>query len=375
VKKENLITFLIGLLGIFSITFSITGHALEIDEKLTLRVLSVSESKKTLLINRGLEDGLVVDDHAKFFLTTGVIARGIVIKASPTRSIWSVYRLVAPDQIEKDKVLNLKITSSIKLTKDPSRILNPKSFFASPTRRLLDHYNGIPFEEYGYDAPRGINIASPTKAVDLMLPKEREQYGKRGGLHLHKTIEFFGTIHFNGLSTTTTQEDVETFTGKQAFSDITVGFEKYFRKVDHIFHRFSFQAFFHRSSAEIVDLDADAITQTVLEYGVGLNWHWGNDPLSFGRLIGYWTVTGGFGTATDEVSISRTSLNTTDNFEGASNFITLGLGAKYYTAFGFGARVLLDYYRRSETYEVVDSNDFSRTVSGPRLQVGLSYRW
>jgi len=98
-------------------------HALEIDEKLTLRFLKVSNTKKTVLINRGAEDGLAVGDHAKFFITSGVIARGVVEKVSPSRSIWSLYRVVDPAEITDNKVLNLKIASPVKITEDPSKSL------------------------------------------------------------------------------------------------------------------------------------------------------------------------------------------------------------------------------------------------------------
>jgi hypothetical protein len=98
-------------------------HALEIDEKLTLRFLKVSSTKKTVLINRGGEDGLVVGDHAKFFITAGVIARGVVEKVSPSRSVWSLYRVVDPTEIVEDKVLNLKISSPVRITSDPTKSL------------------------------------------------------------------------------------------------------------------------------------------------------------------------------------------------------------------------------------------------------------
>jgi len=354
------------------------SYALDLDEVLTLRILSVSESKKTLLINRGLEDGLVVDNHAKFFLTTGVIARGVVIKASPTRSIWSIYRLVAPAQILKDKVLNLKVSSAVKLTKDPSRILTPKSFFASPPTRLQEHYNGIPLSANNSSEYNDKNIANREdreKELQALLPNGTKNFGQTGGLQLNKTIEVFATLHFNGLSTSTNQEGGESFSGNQAFSDITLGLEKYFKKRDHFLHRFSFLAFIHRGSAELGDLDNDTISQTVFEYGLGVSWHWGNDPLAFGRPIGFWHFSAGLGTTSEEVTIDRTSLSTADSFEGTANFFSLGLGAKYYMAFGMGARILLDYYRRGETYEVENAAAFTRTVSGPRLQVGLSYRW
>ena len=60
---------------LFIFLFSSTLFALEVDEKLTLRFLRASSSKKTILINRGLEDGFAEGDHAKFYIDSGVIAR------------------------------------------------------------------------------------------------------------------------------------------------------------------------------------------------------------------------------------------------------------------------------------------------------------
>ena len=105
----------------FLVSFS--SFALEIDEKLTTRFITVSKTKKTVLINRGIEDGLVMGDHARFFLTDGVVARGIVVKLSPVRSIWSLYRLIDPDNIAKNKVVTLKITDRVSLTGDRSKSL------------------------------------------------------------------------------------------------------------------------------------------------------------------------------------------------------------------------------------------------------------
>ncbi len=102
---------------------SANASALDIDEKLTLRLLNVSGTQRTVLVNRGAEDGLVVGDHAKFFITAGVIARGVVEKVSPTRSVWSLYRIVDSNEIVKDKVLNIKISTPAKITDDPTKSL------------------------------------------------------------------------------------------------------------------------------------------------------------------------------------------------------------------------------------------------------------
>ena len=65
-----------------------------------------------------LEDGLVKGDHAKLFDEEGVFARGVIVKVSPTRSVWSIYQLIRPEVIEKSSIVNLKISTPVKVTKD-----------------------------------------------------------------------------------------------------------------------------------------------------------------------------------------------------------------------------------------------------------------
>src|SRR5690606_28898033 len=100
-----------------------SAHALEVDEKLTIRILRTSETRKTLMVNRGTEDGLVEGDHAKFITTAGIVARAVCIRVSPTRSVWSVYRLVNADFIVNDSVMSIKITPPVKITKDETKTL------------------------------------------------------------------------------------------------------------------------------------------------------------------------------------------------------------------------------------------------------------
>ena len=105
--------------------FAFNCHALDMDETLTFRILKLSKTKKTLLINRGTDDGLEVENHAKFYLTsTGVVARAVVRKVSPTRSVWAIYRLINESEINTGRVLQLKSVSAVKLSKDPTKMLD-----------------------------------------------------------------------------------------------------------------------------------------------------------------------------------------------------------------------------------------------------------
>ena len=118
------------ILAISLITYAILSeksYSLEVDEKLTIRLLDASTTKKTLLTNRGLEDGLVKGDHAKFFTEEGVFARGVIVKVSPSRSVWSIYQLIRPEKVEKSFLANIKISTPVKVTQDKTKMHFPDS--------------------------------------------------------------------------------------------------------------------------------------------------------------------------------------------------------------------------------------------------------
>lgn len=99
--------------------------ALEIDRKLLATVISLSETKRTVLINKGSDQGLEMATHAKISLPFGMIARGVVVKVSPSRSVWSLYRVFHKDKLSENIAILLKISKPVKLTGDESKDLGP----------------------------------------------------------------------------------------------------------------------------------------------------------------------------------------------------------------------------------------------------------
>lgn len=88
---------------ILGFIFSIQVFALESFERLNgvkiLRVLS----KNIILIDRGLEDGILVNDHAKLSQETeGYSARALCIKVRGDMSYWKLYRIPYAETISKD---------------------------------------------------------------------------------------------------------------------------------------------------------------------------------------------------------------------------------------------------------------------------------
>ena len=358
-------------------------HALEIDEKLTLRFLKVSSTQKTVLINRGGEDGLVVGDHAKFFITAGVVARGVSEKVSPSRSVWSLYRIVDPSEIVQDKVLNLKIASPVKITEDPSKSLKEEAIpggsesidvSTNATAPMTDE-DKDELKDMGLDGDTDVSTtkSKATKASSKTAAKQTSTVNEDSSTYTTysaKTWEVWGTMYFNSLTGTSesSEKNIDATSVSASSVDFSGGVEKYFSNYNNLLKQLSISVFLHKKSIENGG-EIKAKTD-YLEYGVGANYHFYNSAASVNRFIGYASVTGGKGSATLEVKNSEENIT----INGNNTFYSLGLGAKYILNNGFGMRGVIDYYSSNEKY-LFDEDSESRVLSGPRIQFGLSYRF
>lgn len=356
------------------------ARALEMDEKLTLRILKTSNTKKTVLINRGLEDGLVVGDHAKFFLTTGVIARGVVVKASPTRSIWSFYRIIDPSAVVDEKVLNLKISTPLKLTEDPSRALRYEPIAGEGADTIsVSSGDSIPAGVEVLDSRPELSTEDQDELAQMESSASMRDVVSVTGMHNNRTWEAFGMLHLSSLSGEYTEGENEGVNSKDSSMALSLGVEKYFADPRSFFNDLSFALFLHKRSTGTGN--AVTVDQDWTEFGVSANYHFYNKPLSYSRPILYASVAAGIGTVdiTTEVNSTNTGLTPSESVSGSSNFFSLGFGGKYYLPMGFGARAIVDYYRSGATFDFEDtvgsSTETTLTVSGLRVQVGLSYRF
>lgn len=366
------------------------AHALDIDEKLTLRFLKVSSTKKTVLVNRGGEDGLVVGDHAKFFITAGVVARGVVEKVSPSRSVWSLYRIVDPAEIVDDKVLNLKIASPVKITDDPSKSLKEEAIPGGTETMVMseaptdastdevvvsdadqDELKDLGMEEVKEVKPV-VKVDKKTKAAPVSELELPQTYSRSS-----KTWEVWGTLFLNALEGTSDESSTDTtdttsVSASGTMIALSAGIEKYFTSYDNFLKEFSLNLFLHSRTME----SGDRVKSKTdwFEYGIGANYHFYNSAASVNRLIGYGAFTLGKGSANIESKTLVNGVDTGTPAEGSNSFFSLGIGAKYMLSNGFGVKGLLDYYSSSESYEF-DTGSVERTLSGPRVQFGVSYRF
>lgn len=356
-------TFLI----LFLFVATTTLHALEMDEKLTLRFLKVSNSKKTILINRGSEDGLVVGDHAKFFITSGVIARGIVEKVSPSRSIWSLYRVVDPAEITDGKVLNLKIASPVKVTGDPSKSMKEEEIPAGSDSMSMSEdakteivpqnssdeqkeLEGMGMEDTEKSSPKESRPAKKTPNEVSEIEATPSSYASSSV----RNWELWGTMYLSSLS----GKDQTDASIKESIVDFSAGIERYFLNTE-FFKNASATLFIHKKTLS----GSNDSSSDWLEYGAGANYHFYNAAGVTNKPIGFVGFNAGAGNALDKEA------NMAD-VKWATSFYAFALGMKYVFHNGFGLRTVFDYYNTTEAFET-----FKRTLSGPRVQVGLSYRF
>lgn len=352
--------------------FSSNVFALEIDEKLTMRILKTSDSKKTLLINRGIEDGLAEGDHAKFFTTSGVVARGQIVKISPTRSVWAIYRLIDAEAISVDTVMNLKISSPVKVTDDDSKMITKEPEVKVGVARG-DSKLDIPLAEGADD----LAAMSPSDEKDEMasvmnLPQVNTNI-------LNKNMEVFGTLNVTSLSGNSTPAS-GTGALKMNYSDLNfqVGGEYYFKHENTWYSRFSFFPYLSYSQSQIGSSVGLNVTTTVMELGGGVNWYPLTRPSEAFKFIPFVTATLGTGSISSKSEIINSTSFTTVDQSGALSAFSIGGGVKYYIQNGFGIRAIVDYHLRSSTLEAVPAtNNVSYDVSqsGFRILMGIGYRF
>lgn len=343
--------------------------ALEVDEKLTLRILKTSESGKTILINRGFEDGLVKGDHAKFFLSVGVVARGVLLKGSPTRSVWSIYRLVNKGYIRDDQVMNLKITAPVKVTKDES-----KTLVQDDTSAIL---KGDPRELNIPLAPGADDLSQEDKA--LLENRERLLVDRDSMINLtDKNREVYTTFFYASYTTTATPDKSKTtYTSSESMTAITLGYEHYFKDEALWFSRVSLLANLSMVKVGAMSHEGTATNDSSNEYGVGINVYPFKRPKFAGEFIYYgnFSLAMGSTTTTYRPGHSAPDSVTDKSLSGSILMYSFGAGVKYYTTKAYGARIQFDYISRADQFGSDGYDSWIKSRSGPRVVMGFSYRF
>lgn len=353
---------------LFLILYSLlhNARALEIDEKLTIRILRLSSTKKTALVNRGLEDALAVGDHAKFFLTTGVVARGVVVQISPGRSIWSLYRLVTPEAVIVDKMMNIKISAPIKLTDDPS-----KSLYATSTSSHTPV--AIPLAEGANDLI-GQDLEESERSDLLALGGIVSEGILESPQIQTVNLELFSLAHYNFASTASDLGNNESVKETGSGTSFSLGGEIYLPHSSPLLRKFSLFGLYYMGEQNATYSSRAKSSTEIKEYGGGIAYHFWGNPRAYGRLIGFVSASGGVGTTEDSLSFTDGSASQANT--GDSTFFGGAIGVKYFGQEGFGGRIVASYVSRSEDYAFDrESQNYDRTTTAPGIQLGFSYRF
>ncbi len=354
-------------------TFS--ANALDIDEKLTFRILQTSDTKKTILMNRGLEDGLAIGDHAKFFITTGVFARAVVIRATPSRSVWSIYRIVKPSEIHRDKVANLKIASPVKVTNDRSKSLAPT--YPKDSRQMGEPVDierrreseqtkivsDIPVEQDEYEAIKTTSFSSNHKAEKRPTPSKI----------LDKNMALNISTGLNMLSGTY-ETDVDQSNAEMSGLGFNGEFELLFPKSQSFLQKFSLKAVIGYSSGANGVRES---TTSSLDFGGAVNFHITN-PMATNRFIPFVEVGFGISMASLTDMPENSTSSNLENLSGAGTYMNFGGGLKYTMDSGFGFYAKGDYFSTSSTFSIEGSSatiDNTYSLSGFRAIAGAYMRF
>lgn len=350
---------------------SAQAFALEVDEKLTVRILRTSESRKTIMINRGTEDGLVEGDHAKFITTAGIVARAVSVRVSPSRSVWSVYRLVNADFIVNDAVMSIKITPPVKITKDESKMLIQEDTPTAVGRGDVTPV-GVPLAEGADDLAAAGGIAADDAELKGMVDDEPS-------IIPEKNIEAFGIINISGLTANTeTDTGGDSFNNSQSSHHIGLGGELYAKREREWYSKFSIEVALNLMRLNSQAYNGATASNDVTEFSIGTNWHPTKLPSAVMQFIPYFHLAFNVGTVSSNFKQGTEANGAPQEFsaDGGTQGFSIGFGYKFYTAKGFGARAIADYYMRTETYKADDAgNKFNKTIGGPRLMIGLGYRF
>jgi hypothetical protein len=312
-------------------------------------------------------------------------------KVSPSRSVWSLYRIIDTTEIVQDKVLNLKISTPVKITEDPSKSMKEEAIPGGAESMSMDDATvdsgnsgqEIIVTDEDQEELKGLGVSSEDKPKVTKAPKkmenktiaEMEDIPVAAGSS-RKNWEAWGTLYVNSLSGTIENEGSESTSTATSTVDFSAGVEKYFLNSTGFLKELSLVGFVHKRT---IENGSDVkTTSDWFEFGAGLNYHFYNSAAQTNTLIGFGTLTAGKGSGTLKLKVSTTAVSDEVPREGTNTFVSFGVGGKYILNNGFGLRVVLDYYRSGESYQFqsngVDTTT-EQTLSGPRIQFGMSYRF
>lgn len=364
---NNFKFFILLMFSILQLNFA---FSIEVNDLITGRILKTSSSKKTILVNRGSADQLTLGMHAKFSTDTSVVARGVVVELSDNRSIWSLYRISTPDLVESDVVLNVKISEPVKITTDESRTLVRESAMKDllPNR---DTQLSLPLDDVEGDIPvdlLGANIASSKDEITKTYV-ELSNYPR----------EMLTRVALQSLSSKTTSGS-GSYSGRTEMNNFLLGTEFYFTNKEKWYAQFSLMPYFQYQYESMLSYEGSAVDSEQLQIGISAHYYFYN-PNLLNKFNPFTSLFYAQGTVKDNYASGARSLgngSTASSVKGNSTSMGIGIGVKYFFENRLAVQSVFEYYTRTDEFDsdpLTSNASWSREVYGPRVQLGLGYRF
>ncbi len=81
---------------------SINSFALDLNERLTAKIIRAYPEKNIIMLDRGIEDGVIKTEHIKLTSKNGYASRAICLNTTLETSYWKVYRIVNSNKLSLD---------------------------------------------------------------------------------------------------------------------------------------------------------------------------------------------------------------------------------------------------------------------------------
>jgi hypothetical protein len=102
------------------ILFSVAAFAdVDTGTRMITRVLKLSPQKKVVILNRGREDGIQIEDHARMYAEETIVGTWKAVKLSAQRSVWEAVEVPDYQKVVQDEVYHLVISSPVVVVDDP----------------------------------------------------------------------------------------------------------------------------------------------------------------------------------------------------------------------------------------------------------------
>lgn len=177
-SKINSVTLSILSLFIF-FSSSQQSQALDINDKLIVRILSSNPNHNIIVFNRGREDGIRKKDHMKITNELGFIARGICIKTGLITSHWKMYRIVHPERFSSNVNYALHSMRLSEIAPQYEKYLNDEKFPMLHNYTDEDARKGVKMQQEviaNLDLPPEVALSPLTEDLPQSVKQKNKEY-------------------------------------------------------------------------------------------------------------------------------------------------------------------------------------------------------